>query len=237
MTLNGIIHFHTHHSYDSLTSIESVARVAQRARLDFLLLTDHDTVAGSVALRSRVAQLGLATQVPIAAEYNTSLGDVIAVFIEREIRAREFDEFVSEVREQKGLLLLPHPYAHHREVERVGAACDLIEVWNPRVGDDGNRRAVELARSLGKPTYEGADAHFAWGLADNIVAVEDAGDLRSSLLQGARRVGRRRKTPWAEVVASQYVKAAKHRDAELLLRLTQQVVVTGLVRRKLFTRL
>ena len=107
--LRGIIHCHSKYSYDSLTSISAYLKVAQRQSLDFIVLTDHDTIAGSQALKAAAALRLPHLQVPIAAEYYTDEGDVIAAFIEGEVRARKFTDFVTEVREQNGLLLLPPP--------------------------------------------------------------------------------------------------------------------------------
>ena len=156
--IRGIVHCHSRYSYDSLTSISAYLKVAQRQNLDFIILTDHDTIAGSQALKA-VAALRLPhLQVPIAAEYQTDEGDVIAAFIDGDVRARNFTDFVTEVREQNGLLLLPHPYVGHKAPEKAAAACDLVEVFNSRTSESNNSRAYELATSLGKHRYAGADA-------------------------------------------------------------------------------
>ncbi len=236
MAYSGIIHFHSQYSYDALTTIDTIARRAASERLDFLMLTDHDTVAGSLALRRRIQELGLAIEVPGAAEYKTSHGDVIAAFIEREIVARELDAFVAEVRAQGGLLLLPHPFAHHRDVERIARECDLIETFNPRVDAEGNRQAVELAQRLGTPGYAGADAHLSWNLTDTVITVEQRTDLRTSLLTGEIRTRSCKSSLWIEIMASQCIKAAKRRDARLMLQLSARLATTGVLHRKLFRR-
>ena len=45
--LRGIIHCHSRYSYDSLTGISAYLKVAREQSLDFIILTDHDTIAGS----------------------------------------------------------------------------------------------------------------------------------------------------------------------------------------------
>jgi len=40
------------------------------------------------------------------------LGDIIGLFIEKEIKARSAMEVVREIKEQGGLVMLPHPYAY-----------------------------------------------------------------------------------------------------------------------------
>jgi predicted metal-dependent phosphoesterase TrpH len=220
--LRGIIHCHSKYSYDSLTSISAYLKVAQAQSLDFIILTDHDTVAGSQALKAAAALRLPHLQVPIAAEYYTDEGDVIAAFIEADVRARKFTDFVTEVREQNGLLLLPHPYVGHPAPEKVAAACDLVEVFNCRTGESKNSRAHELARSLGKHGYAGADAHFARSICSAIVEVENRGSLRSSILDGAPSWKALRATSRWEFGASQLIKAWKRRDAALALRMLRR---------------
>jgi predicted metal-dependent phosphoesterase TrpH len=220
--LRGIIHCHSQYSYDSLTSISAYIRIAQRQGLDFIILTDHDTIAGSQALKAAAERRLPCLQVPIAAEYQTDEGDVIAAFLDGEVRARKFTDFVSEVRAQNGLLLLPHPYVGHQAPEKVAAACDLVEVVNCRTRESKNCRAYELARSLGKHGYAGADAHFARSVCSAVVEVEGRGSLRSSILDGSPSWKTPRLTSRWEFGASQLIKAWKRRDATLALRMLRR---------------
>jgi hypothetical protein len=220
--LRGIIHCHSQYSYDSLTRISAYLRVARREDLDFIILTDHDTIAGSQALRAAAALRLPHLQVPIAAEYLTDEGDVIAAFIESEVRARKFTDFVSEVREQDGLLLLPHPYVGHQAPEKVAAACDLVEVFNCRTRESKNCRAYELARSLGKHGYAGADAHFARSICSAVVEVESCGSLRRSILNGSPSWKTPRTTSRWEFGASQLIKAWKGGDVALALSMLRR---------------
>jgi len=87
--MKGIIHLHSFHSYDSAIGIDSIIDFAISNELDFIILTDHDSISGSLALRQRIEELGLSIIVPIAAEYCTEYGDVIESSIYR------FFEFVS----------------------------------------------------------------------------------------------------------------------------------------------
>jgi len=69
--LGGIIHCHSLYSYDSATRIDAYLRAAHGQGLDFVILTDHDTIAGSRALKERAAIWPPGLQVPIAAEYHS----------------------------------------------------------------------------------------------------------------------------------------------------------------------
>jgi predicted metal-dependent phosphoesterase TrpH len=209
--LRGIIHCHSKYSYDSTISIKSYLRFARKQNLDFVILTDHDTIKGSQALRAAAAVHMPHLDVPLAAEYFTDCGDLIAVFLKSEIRAHTLEDFVEEAHKQGAILLFPHPYVSHKEVERVAAKCDLIEVFNSRVSDHQNAKAAELATSINKRIYAGTDAHLSNSLGRAIIEVENYDDLRTSLLRGQLNWVAE-KTPRWEIAASQMIKAWTKRD-------------------------
>lgn len=215
--LRGIIHCHSKYSFDSVTSIGSYLRAARKYKLDFIVLTDHGTTAGSAALRKAAARSLPQLQVPLAAEYLTEYGDIIAVFLQSEIRARTLAEFVGEAQAQGALLLLPHPYVSHQEIPRLAEACDLIEVFNSRASISRNKRAEELATAANKRTFAGSDAHLSVSLGRVVLQLENRGDLRTSLIEGSRS-WIRTATPLWEIGVSQLIKAWKRRDPSLAWR-------------------
>ena len=110
---------------------------------------------------------------------------MIAAFLQEEVVSRRLDEFLAEVRAQGGLVLLPHPFVNHRDVEMLARDADLIEVFNGRAKGDANRAAESLAARCGKPGYWASDAHLAPSLTRAIVTVENRGPLKDSLLAGS----------------------------------------------------
>ncbi len=220
--LRGVIHCHSRYSHDSLVSIATYLRVAAAETLDFIILTDHDTTAGARELRAAAARCLPSLQVPIAAEYLTDEGDVIAAFIEHELKARKFPDFVKEARASNALLLLPHPYVGHRAPEKIAAECDLVEVLNCRTKPSRNQRADELAKFLGKRGFAGSDAHFACSIGSALLEVENLGSLRTSILNGSMRWAPPRMTSHWEFGLSQLIKSWKRRDPALALRLLRQ---------------
>jgi predicted metal-dependent phosphoesterase TrpH len=219
--LRGIIHCHSHYSHDSLTSIGAYLRAARRSQLDFIILTDHDSTAGARELRAAAARHMPELAVPIAAEYLTDEGDVIAAFLEEDVRTRHFPDFIDEARSKGAVLMLPHPYVGHRAPEQIAGAADLIEIVNCRTRKAQNARAQTLAKTIGKPGYAGSDAHFSRSVGNVIVEVQPRGDLRSSLLEGEIRWAPPVFTSRWEYGASQLVKSWKRRDARLALRLAR----------------
>ncbi|MCK5055402.1 MAG: phosphotransferase [Candidatus Aminicenantes bacterium] len=213
----GIMHFHSRYSFDSLLSIKKIVKLALLHDLNFLLLTDHDTTAGSRQLKKEVENRGLAIEAPTAAEYHTEYGDVIAAFITTEINERRFDYFVEEVRKQGGLLLLPHPYRGHDEIDKLAQAVDLIEIFNPRVSAEENEKALKLARKYKKRTYYGSDMHLESEFANIVVLFKNVGTLKDSLLQSKIRSFDLKPAKEEGVILTQVIKALKKGKIRLLL--------------------
>ena len=105
--LLGLVHAHTWHSFDSILPPAAYLAYARRAKLDFLIITDHNTLAGARDAREMNRRADL--EVVPAAEYATDRGDVIGLFLTGEVVSRRFEEVIGEIRAQGGLALLPHP--------------------------------------------------------------------------------------------------------------------------------
>ena len=133
--------------------------------LTHLAITDHDRIEG--ALRARDAAPDGLTVI-VGEEVKTADGDLIAVFLERAVApGRPARETIAEVREQGGLVGIPHPFDRFRgsmlkdpRLEAMGGLVDWVEAHNARiVGGTGNERAAAFARELGLPGIAVSDAH------------------------------------------------------------------------------
>jgi predicted metal-dependent phosphoesterase TrpH len=214
----GLIHFHSCHSYDSVTSIKSIVNFAIKNKINLLVLTDHDDIEGSVKLKKYVEKLGIDIEVVLAAEYKTEFGDLIAVGIHKQVINMQIDSFFDEVRSQGGIILLPHPYVEHKNVEELAARSDLIEVFNSRVDDKKNQAAFRLAKKLKKPFYFSSDAHFAADFNNCIIEFSRNGNLINSLLNSEIFQVTSIKTRFINIIFSQIIKSIKKTDLKLLLR-------------------
>jgi hypothetical protein len=171
------LHCHTSASFDSLASPESVVKAAAKRGLTHLAITDHDKIDG--ALRARdAAPDGLV--VLIGEEIKTADGDLIAVFLEKAVRpGMPARETIEAVREQGGLVGIPHPFDSFRgsmlkdpRLEAIGQLVDWVEAHNARVvGGSGNEKAAAFAHELGLPGIAASDAHSVLevGVAYNVV--------------------------------------------------------------------
>ena len=158
------LHCHTSASFDCVASPETVVAAAVRRGLTHLAITDHDRVEG--ALRARdAAPAGLT--VLVGEEIKTADGDLIALFLERAVPpGMPAQEAIAAVREQGGLVGIPHPFDRFRgsmlndpRLQAMGGLVDWVETHNARIVGSGNERAVAFAAEMGLPGVAVSDAH------------------------------------------------------------------------------
>jgi predicted metal-dependent phosphoesterase TrpH len=172
------LHCHTSSSFDSLASPGAVMRAAASRGLTHLAITDHDRIDGALRARDRAPD-GLT--VIVGEEVKTADGDLIAVFIENAVRpGMPALETIATIREQGGLVGIPHPFDRLRgygrksgaDVAEIAAAADWIEIYNARViGASANERAALFAKEHALPGLCASDSHtvFEVGVSYNIV--------------------------------------------------------------------
>jgi predicted metal-dependent phosphoesterase TrpH len=99
-------------------------------------------------------------------------GEVIGLFLEREIpRGLSFADTIAAIREQGGLVYLPHPFdrmhaiADPATLHRHLADIDVFEVYNARLLFEGyNDEAVRFAAKYNLTVGAGSDAHVLQGV-------------------------------------------------------------------------
>ncbi len=217
--MKAIIHLHSKYSFDCLTSPEKLVDMAIKNGIDVLCITDHDTIQGSVhAQQYAQKQYGDAIKIIIGAEYKTDCGDIIGLNLTEEIRLTKAKDVIKTIRQQGGLVLLPHPFVSHKNVDFLAEQADAIEVINARTTPGANRLAYELAETLGKPEYVASDAHFLSdaALCINEFHVGKTTSFETALLQAERAftTGFSSKKHYFQ---SQMIDGLKKRNLRLLL--------------------
>jgi predicted metal-dependent phosphoesterase TrpH len=159
------LHCHTARSFDSLASPAAVVRVAADRGLTHLAVTDHDTIVGALEARA-AAPDGLT--VIIGEEIRTADGDLIALFLSEAVPSGHSAlATIERVRDQGGLVGIPHPYDRWRgsmfrdaRLEVIAQSVDWIEAHNARiVSGDGNERAAAFALAHELPGVAVSDSH------------------------------------------------------------------------------
>lgn len=200
------LHVHTRYSPDSLSSPEALLQEAKRKGLNGIAVTDHETIRGGLEVRDRNRDADF--HVIVGSEIKTEAGDVIGLFLEREIRTRRALDVIQEIHEQGGLALLPHPFRGRPPREDVVEAVDFLEVFNARLQPERNLQAQELAVRLGKPSVCGSDAHFSSDVGTCRLGLYGS-DIRSALPGAVLHTGY---SPPFKTSASQVIKAWRSGD-------------------------
>lgn len=172
------LHIHSKYSYDSILDPERIIKIAKKKGLNGVAITDHNTIKGGV--KASKINKNPDFQVIVGAEIKTNIGDIIGLWLNEEIRKREWEEVVDEIHAQGGVVILPHPYRGHKIVEEVAKRVDVIEVFNARSPKEVNKKAYELAMKLQKGISAGSDAHLSFEIGRGTVIVNS--DLKKELL-------------------------------------------------------
>jgi hypothetical protein len=172
------LHCHTSASFDSLANPLAVARAASSRGLTHLAVTDHDRIDAALRLRDAAPA---ALTIIVGEEVKTSDGDLIALFLREVVEpGMSAAETIAAVREQGGLVGVPHPFDRLRgfghksgtTLESIAPLVDWIEAYNARViGGSANEKAATFARAHGLPGVGASDSHTVLevGVTYNIV--------------------------------------------------------------------
>jgi predicted metal-dependent phosphoesterase TrpH len=206
-------HCHTSASKDSLTRPVDLIAAARRKRIDRVVITDHNSIAGA-----REAQ-GIAPDLIIVGEeIMTTKGEILAAFVQEEIPAGlSPQETIVRLKEQGAFVSVSHPFDEFRaggwkepDLLEIIPLVDAIEVYNSRcMLPRFNRQAEAFARRHNLAGTVGSDAHAAFELGRSLLLVdqfEGAEGLRK-VIRGAKFRGRW--SPWWFHFVSRYASLKK----------------------------
>lgn len=162
-------HSHTMYSGDSTTTPDEFAEAISHAALDVVAITDHNTIDGALALADE-----LPCEVIVGEEMRTHAGELIGLFLtERVPQGLPPVETAKRIRDQGGIVYVPHPFDEMRNNLRTDAMIELaqaglldaIEVLNSKTSLRSlNRRAATFAAEFDLAAGAGSDAHVAEAL-------------------------------------------------------------------------
>jgi hypothetical protein len=165
------LHMHTDWSHDCSIPVTDLLDHAEEIGLGAIAITDHNAFGG--ALEAVELARGRELVVIPGEEVKTDdQGEVIGLFLEEEIpRGTSFGETVEAIREQGGLVYLPHPFDRLHAIpdpatlHRHLAEIDVFEVFNARLlRDSFNDEALRFARKYRLLQGAGSDAHVLQGV-------------------------------------------------------------------------
>jgi len=156
------LHVHSKYSYDSNLSPEKIIKFARKKGLNGVAITDHNTILGGIETSKINKDKDF--HVIVGEEIKTEYGDIVALFIREEIKARNFEDVVEEIKNQEGLSVLAHPFRHFKSPEKIINKLDLVEGFNARSKAEDNLKAIEIAKKYNKALCAGSDVHFSFEL-------------------------------------------------------------------------
>ena len=175
------LHNHTWFSSDGVMSPAELLRAARANGLGCVAVTDHNTVEGALeALALADADPTLPRVIP-GVEVSTADGDVIGLYVRERIpRGLPASDSIALIRQQGGLVYLPHPFDVIRRGtiaagvrEQAADQADVVEVLNGRsLSPLSVRNARRLAHRHAKPRGAGSDAHGPAEVGRAYVVVE-----------------------------------------------------------------
>ncbi len=163
------LHIHSHYSPDSYQSPRKIIETSLRKGLSAIAIVDHNTITGGLKAKEKNKT---AIEIITGIEVKTQFGDVIGLFVENGIKEKDFFRLVDKIKEQGGLVVLPHPYKKHRLEPEFLEKIDLIEVFNSRESKSSNEKAEALTSKLSLPFVAGSDAHFPWEIGRGVLKIK-----------------------------------------------------------------
>jgi predicted metal-dependent phosphoesterase TrpH len=209
------MHVHTRASYDSLSTPAGILRAMDARGIDRVVLTDHDRLEGAL----RAAELA-PDRLLVGEEVRTAEGpDVIGIFLREAIpRGTPLVECCERIREQGGVVYVPHPFdvrrrgGGERHLAAIEHLVDVVEAHNARTWGEGiNERGERWARERGLALGAGSDAHSHEEVGAAWVEVPPFAPERGSFLAALRagRIGARGVSPRTVAARSAWARVHK----------------------------
>ena len=184
------LHVHSKFSFDCIMEPKTILSVARKRGLTGVAIVDHNTVKGGLeALKSRPEGL----LVIVGCEVLTTKGDVIGLFLDEDIKSRDFFEVTDEIRAQGGMSILPHPCRHSTPDKSTLKIVDAIEGFNARSSNSSNAKALRIAAENQLPLTGGSDAHFYLSIGHGYTELDkdasDCHELKKKLVRREVMIG------------------------------------------------
>jgi predicted metal-dependent phosphoesterase TrpH len=165
------LHMHTSWSHDCAVEVDDLLAYAEAEGLGAIAVTDHNRLGGALEAAQRAGN-GALTVIPGEEIKTDTQGEVIGLFLREEIpRGLSFGDTVAAIKEQDGIVYLPHPFDRLHAIpdpatiHRHLGDIDVFEVYNARLLFEAyNDEALRFARKYNLTMGAGSDAHVLQGV-------------------------------------------------------------------------
>lgn len=179
------LHTHSTASPDGGIRMEQYAQALEDGVLDFIAVTDHDTIKAAKELFHSLGE-----RIIIGQEVSTAEGEIIGLYLTKRVKpGQPAYQSAEDIKSQGGIVYVPHPFETVRKglneasLNGIAELVDIVEVHNGRAFfQNRGPEATTWARLHGKVVAASSDAHGTKGLgATYTVVTEEPG--RDSLTQ------------------------------------------------------
>ena len=181
------LHIHSKYSSDGILEPEKIVKIAIGMGINGIAITDHNTIKGGLEAKKYETD---DFKVIVGSEISTERGEIIGLFLEEEVKSKDVQGVISEIKDQNGIIIIPHPFDELRHsafnpAEEDAKFIDCVEGFNSRcVYQKYNKKAVEFAMKHRLATTAGSDAHFANEIGTaGIITTTEREDVREALMK------------------------------------------------------
>lgn len=161
--------------------------------LDFIAVTDHNTVSFALEIREKLGPV-----IIVGEEITTRDGEIIGLYLHEVVKAgMTAKETADAIHAQGGLVYIPHPFETVRKglalatLDSIAADVDIIETRNGRaIFQNRSKHAEAWAAKHNVPGAASSDAHgrHGWGKTYSVLHSEPNVKKLPKLLAGAQLV-------------------------------------------------
>jgi predicted metal-dependent phosphoesterase TrpH len=184
------MHIHSKYSPDSIAEPKEIVKTAIKKSLSAIAITDHNTIKGGLETKKFETPK---CKVIVGAEIMTDHGEIIGLFLNKEIKATALLEVIDEINNQGGIVIVPHPFDKSRKsafniTEEYASKVDCIECFNGRcIKDEYNLNALNFSKKYNITPVGGSDAHHLWEIGNAYTFINDD-DIIKALIDNNTRI-------------------------------------------------
>ncbi|MCK5282983.1 MAG: PHP domain-containing protein [Nanoarchaeota archaeon] len=189
------LHIHSCYSPCSINRPEDILKRAKKAGLNGIAITDHGIINGAQKIKRMNKDKGF--EVIIGEEVRTDKGDILALYIQEQIKIRNLSEVIDNVKSQDGILIIAHPFRwvpwlrFEEPIKNVVGKIDGVETFNSRNIGWANKKAEKSIDGLDFAEIGASDAHIPIDIGKGYTLAEgnlkDAIKKRQTKAQGTTR--------------------------------------------------
>jgi predicted metal-dependent phosphoesterase TrpH len=177
MSVKIDLHTHSVASPDGALTVDDYRRMLDSGQLDCIAITDHNTVEYAQRVQ---AELG--KQIIVGEEITTTEGEIIGLYLKETIpRGMLPTQAVAAIRQQGGLVCVPHPFETVRSgitkeaLDEIAKDVDIVEVHNGRaIFQNQSKRAYAWAALHDCSGVASSDSHGFRGWGKTYTVIEEA---------------------------------------------------------------